>query len=850
MSSILHLIHNSSDDFPEEDSESEAVLESEIPESKPAKVIISDVKPEEERLKEAKAEKKKLMLKEIQVNREKFDIDEANILLKYPSYFRKMMDIQEDSEYDPFVILKKYVDSSKNNKVKVKYHQVNNKGRFFANGSVGLQPMPRQIRGTIAGNLYHDLDIVNAHPSILQQICSKNKIENTHLSDYIKNRETKLEEIIKSNPELDNDSAKTGIISILNGGDKFYNNEKNQTPWLKKFHEEIQVIHDKLCELNSELYEKRKALKDFNAKGSTVNVLICEAENELIQIMVKEFRERNLITEENNYVNCFDGIMIEKSKKLTKLVLDNVINNIHSKFKEVGWELFVKEKDFEALNTAVPANQPEETEFQKKKLKEIVKPKKKKEKTKTTKVEMLSKFDNSDYEFSDFYNDWNNHLFNSRIDVSEAIDKVYPCVLARVAIGEGVYVKKLLTDYTSIDMTKRLGINDFNLRYHELNPKGTAYVIKKIRLSEVIQENNIFNGLECKISDEINSTSKLFNVWRSYQATETDLTKLKDSTQKGLDLILDLIFKVWADSNQEYYNYILSWLSELICGNGPCGVALVIISEQGVGKSKLIELLNYVLGKYSIYNAIGVGDITQKFNAYMQGMRLIVVNELCSVKTEFMSNFDKMKSLITDTSITIEPKNIGSKYQIDNIANYILFSNNRDSIIIEDKDRRYAVFKASSFYKGNFAHFANIDKLCKNQKVGDALFTFLKNFHKSNEKVELRSIPQTQIKREMRNNSKCSIIQFLDDFDIIEYKDGRDCEDVAVDTDGSLRIQSSILFAKYRIFCDESNIKPKSSIKFKSTLNEQGIKSAKRSSMFFIFSNNNSFRHNTYESET
>ena len=48
-------------------------------------------------------------------------------------------------------------------------------GRLFAQ-SASLQNLPREFRGAIGAN-YHDLDMQNAHPTILLQYCKKNDIK-------------------------------------------------------------------------------------------------------------------------------------------------------------------------------------------------------------------------------------------------------------------------------------------------------------------------------------------------------------------------------------------------------------------------------------------------------------------------------------------------------------------------------------------------------------------------------------------------------------------------------------------------------------------------------------------------
>jgi hypothetical protein len=66
-------------------------------------------------------------------------------------------------------------------------------GRLFAK-SASLQGLPREIRGAI-GTDYCDVDMKNAHPTILLQYCKVNDIKAVWLEKYVNNREEILKDI-------------------------------------------------------------------------------------------------------------------------------------------------------------------------------------------------------------------------------------------------------------------------------------------------------------------------------------------------------------------------------------------------------------------------------------------------------------------------------------------------------------------------------------------------------------------------------------------------------------------------------------------------------------------------------
>jgi len=90
---------------------------------------------------------------------------------------RKRLIIEKSKEFDPLISLKK-ICKNKSNIINAHYlpsKNLKNMGRLFAQ-SASLQNLPKEFRGAIGAN-YHDLDMKNAHPTILLQYCQKNDIK-------------------------------------------------------------------------------------------------------------------------------------------------------------------------------------------------------------------------------------------------------------------------------------------------------------------------------------------------------------------------------------------------------------------------------------------------------------------------------------------------------------------------------------------------------------------------------------------------------------------------------------------------------------------------------------------------
>lgn len=124
--------------------------------------------------------------------------------------------------------------------------------------------------------------------------------------------------------------------------------------------------------------------------------------------------------------------------------------------------------------------------------------------------------------------------------------------------------------------------------------------------------------------------------------------------------------------------------------------------------------------------------------------------------------------MITGDTVCFNPKHKNS-YNLSNFASYAICSNNEHTVMVEKEDRRYAIFKVSSVFKGNFNYFKDLaSKLT--QEVGDAFYTYcrspaiLADIASNNGKlINLRNIPITKAKKEAIRASKPGGSSFFSD---------------------------------------------------------------------------------------
>ena len=180
--------------------------------------------------------------------------------------------------------------------------------------------MPKNIK---------DIDMVNAHPEILNFLYRKNNIDCNILKNYIENRE-----LILSSFGENRKIIKELFSSILSGGFKdVYSDDKQTNNYLKMFENEIIRIQNYF-----DINDKRYLDIDYNYKGKNLSRIILDIENEILQIMVNYFISKNV----NILTLEYDGLKIYTDKYSKHFSINELELNI---FKEIGINIKLAFKD-------------------------------------------------------------------------------------------------------------------------------------------------------------------------------------------------------------------------------------------------------------------------------------------------------------------------------------------------------------------------------------------------------------------------------------------------------------------------------------------------------------------------
>lgn len=143
-----------------------------------------------------------------------------------------------------------------------------------------------------------------------------------------------------------------------------------------------------------------------------------------------------------------------------------------------------------------------------------------------------------------------------------------------------------------------------------------------------------------------------------------------------------------ADEADEIFHYLLCWLAYPLQHPGAkLKTAVVMHGDEGAGKNFLFDTIVMIYGEYGA--TVGQDELEDKFNDW-RSRKLFVVGDEVSSRQELVHNKNKLKALITSTTVLINPKNLPRREEANHI-NIVFLSNELQPQALDNTDRRYLV---------------------------------------------------------------------------------------------------------------------------------------------------------------
>lgn len=298
-----------------------------------------------------------------------------------------------------------------------------------------------------------------------------------------------------------------------------------------------------------------------------------------------------------------------------------------------------------------------------------------------------------------------------------------------------------------------------------------------------------------------------YNVFRGWAVTP--------NPNQMPERFIDHVAEVVADGSDELFLWIMGWLANIVQTPGlRTGTSLVLIGQQGTGKSIVGDAMGRILGSSRVV-ASQMGRLTGRFNSHLAHCLLAQAEEAFWGGDKAAEG--ALKDLITGRERLVEWKG----HEPITMSNYtrLLVTSNQDRVIPASFDqRRWAVVRVNSSRRGNHAYFAPLWKEILSEEGSGALLHYLQNYDLKD--IPIMHAPATEALREQKEESADAWQQWW-----MEVLHAASCPGEApmkssagtagtTDADAAERTIES-MFSSFLQFCDRMNLRyPGTKVRF------------------------------------
>lgn len=577
---------------------------------------------------------------------EKVDEQKLNMLLNCSN-------LSECDDDNVRTLLDKYskLKNSKNGR-KIMYYQKNMYGRYSC--KYGAQTFKRNVRKFLFGDTHLDIDIVNCHPVILQQLFEKYNIYCKQLVDYNTNRKKYLED--------NGIKDKTVLLKAIN--------TENVTSETKLFTDVNKVIYESLLplllkeecnrnRLKSLTSARKKEKNDFNHKGSFISLYLQNIENDILMCMCDYVQEQGFVV--SSYI--YDGFMIEKHDSADEAFLLRIEQHVEQKLQ---WKVKLA---FESLETdwapqfetihVIDDNIPTGEELD---------------------IEFVQSFK---------FTDENQEIDSYKVEQFVTYLNNFVCMFDDpLCYG---FRRRKNDDYKFVNpavLADRIGSN---IKYWKYSNKSLKYS-KCVFI--VDKEHPQLKG-------------PVYNLYKRPPQQKPSGTTLAEICPE----LYDYLYRLIVSSSKDNYVFLEHYFAKMV-QVGKTEVSVVLLGDHGIGKSTFGFICALLVGndemqyasKYDSYS-----DLENKFNGDAMTNIVTVIEELPTDVGTYHKFQNKLKTLTTERFMMFEKKGI-DRFKGESLNNFILNTNGLNPVNPTDQNRRYPIFEVSNEERRNREYFGNLRK--------------------------------------------------------------------------------------------------------------------------------------------
>lgn len=652
----------------------------------------------------------------------------------------------------------------------VTYNKRMDMGRRYADKSLSLQNFAKKIRHTLVHDTHTDVDISNCHPVVLSQYCRKNGIRCDMLDDYVLRRDSKLQDIMNT-CGISRNVAKEMILVVMYLG--LVSNfcltaglSIAPPKWVDDLAAEFNQIADSIKGKNDSIYKKICASKNKDFKKNKTSTTLAYVnqiiEDELIMHARQKLSDCGFVVE----TLCFDGLLIQKAD-----ISEETLGSLSAYCEEkTGYTV-----QFEVKPMTMMIDLVEETAVN---------------------------FD--DYEHP--------------ADKLESYDQQYCGSLTRENSFEEYALKK---NYIEKFLCKVLqpepqfvfqNGSDRRCDFWSPTACGNAFIPIQSGFTQPMGGPiPFYNKWSQDIRHRIykrydfipynlttNCPPDILNVFEGFNPDIYGGTVEPTRLTKVITPYIDLVRELCGGNNDHalYFHRFTAQMFQDPEHKPP--VAIIFKGKQGTGKNMMLDALGNMLNKtHYITSSIPEDFYGSHAEGYYRKI-LVNLNEAEGKKT-----FDyegAMKSMITEDTMTINPKNVRPSI-VKNVARTIITTNKPTPVPIDvrSKDRRYVAYqttdayltKSSKFWSQLYSHF-------RKPEFMSALYQWFMSFDVTDYNW-IKSRPLTDAYKEMCNLYSPVEALFFEDMNL---KKSWESEDFPYSDNPNMEVVLSIgeLYSKYEAF--------------------------------------------------
>lgn len=305
----------------------------------------------------------------------------------------------------------------------------------------------------------------------------------------------------------------------------------------------------------------------------------------------------------------------------------------------------------------------------------------------------------------------------------------------------------LFCEWLYIIQTKRFYNNntDQHLDKEQFDDKFSPKY-SKTTASKIMLRNPAFTRIDCLVYEPKKEAIfekdnlKYLNTWKP-----TDITQTHGNAKMFYDHLMYIlpdeiereIFLDWFAFNVQFPGVKINW-------------AILIQGVHGTGKSYFTFVMQKMIGKRNV-SILGNEEFHEKYTDWGVHCSFVIFEEIMGAGKIATTN--KLKTLITQDEFKVRSMHKGY-YPQPNKFNFLLYTNYKDSIVIDNTERRYCIFHSPAIKSNDIEkmelYFKNLfDWTDKNS--GEILYQLMnRDLSKFNPKSDA---PITTGKKELVRNS-------------------------------------------------------------------------------------------------